>query len=775
MSAESIGSYRILGELGRGGMGVVYHAEDPAIGRPVAIKVIRVESASTADESAQLRQRLVREATAAGRLSHQGIVTVYQLGEDGQSVFVVMEFVRGMTLADLAAKRTIDRPTALDMLRQIAEALDYAHRAGVVHRDVKPANILVREDGCVKIADFGIAKMLEEAAGGLTRTGMSIGSPSWMSPEQVRGAQVDGRSDQFSLGIIAYSLLTGRQPFPGDSAHTIMYQIVNTDPLATQPPDPSLPPRVTAALARALAKDPAMRFPTCAAFVRELAAGLPPTPLTETLVSPVAGSAPPRIPSAPPPMPGAPPRLPNTPAPLPGGRKSPLLPVLIPLLLCVAVVCAWWVVRKSHNGGLLSGGASAPGTNASAPAEQPLIKAIAEGRLDDARNLIARGADVNAANPDGKTALMQAAEGSGYLPNNASAVALLLDKGANVNAQDHRGWTALYRAIAEGKQDAVRILLAHKADPNAKASDGSTPVMGAVIYGRVDLLKLLLENGGQPDIADAQSNTPLMVASEGTGYLPNNVPLVETLLQRNARVDAQDARGRTPLYRASAEGKTDAVQLLIANKSPVNARAGDGTTPLMEAVTYNRMPVLEMLLKAGADVNQADSSGNTPLMIASEGNGYLQNNAPMVSALLTAGATVDTQDARGRSALYRASSEGKEEAMRLLLDKKANPNLKASDGTAPLWSAVTFGHTAAATLLLERGAQVDAADANGSTPLMIVAEGNGNNTRLAGELIPLLLSHGAKPGLTDNQGRTALARATTNKNTAAIELLKQQR
>ena len=189
-------------------MGIVYHAHDPGIGRPIAIKVIRVDDGASAGDGAQLRHRLMREASAAGNLSHPGIVTVYQLGEDGHDVFVVMEYVQGASLERmLAGNARLDPRHTVEILRQVADALDYAHRAGVVHRDVKPANILVRGDGCVKVADFGIAKLMQGTAQSMTVAGTSIGSPSYMSPEQVRSEAVDGRSDQFSLAVVAFQML----------------------------------------------------------------------------------------------------------------------------------------------------------------------------------------------------------------------------------------------------------------------------------------------------------------------------------------------------------------------------------------------------------------------------------------------------------------------------------------------------------------------------------------------------------------------------------------
>src|SRR5579862_1815183 len=188
MTQETIGGYNIVGELGRGAMGVVYRAFDPRISRPVAIKVIRVTPEATAEESSQLRQRLIREASAAGKLSHPSIVTVYQLGEDGQNVFIAMEFVQGTSLGEAMRKERISPSRCIQILQQVAEGLDYAHKAGVVHRDIKPANILIREDGQAKIADFGIAKVIESATSYMTQEGTTLGSPSYMSPEQVRAA-----------------------------------------------------------------------------------------------------------------------------------------------------------------------------------------------------------------------------------------------------------------------------------------------------------------------------------------------------------------------------------------------------------------------------------------------------------------------------------------------------------------------------------------------------------------------------------------------------------
>ncbi|MBI2686622.1 MAG: ankyrin repeat domain-containing protein [Acidobacteria bacterium] len=732
MSESSLGGYRILGELGRGAMGVVYHGMDPRIGRAVAIKQIRIEPGATPEQGTLLRHRLVREASAAGKLSHPGIVTVYHLGEEGSDIFIVMEYVAGPTLERALASNSLDLPRRLDILRQAADALDFAHRFGIVHRDVKPGNILLREDGVVKIADFGIAKMTQQIATSenLTRAGSSLGSPAYMSPEQVRAMQVDSRSDQFSLGVIAFQMLTGRMPFSADNAHALMFQIISADPFANLPP--GLPSGAAEALAPALAKDPQHRYPTCGAMVQALAAALG-LPLHNAPANPIH-------------------RPPHTPA---SKRPVGLLLGLLALLIVAAGTYIWWKGSSSK----------------SSRADAPLVKAAQVGNVDEIKNLLAKGEDINETDDQGVTTLMVIAEGTPYLPNNAPAVSLLIDKGAKIDLEDKRGRTALYRAAAGGKADAVRLLLAKRADPNHKDADGSTPLLQAIHYGHSAVLPILIGAGAQVELADSHGTRPLMLAAEGTPYVANNAPLVTTLLANGAVVEAQDERGRTALYRAAAEGKEQAMRLLLEKKANTDQQATDGSTALLAAVTYGKVGAARLLVEGRANVEQADSSGNTPLMVASEGTPYLADNEPLVAILLSGGAKVDVQDQRGRSALNRASAAGKEAAQRLLLDKKANINLKSNDGATPLLEAVTYGKLEAAKLLLARGAGVDIADPNGVTPLMIAAEGTAYMNEPE-PFVSLLLSYKARKDLTDSRGRTPLARAEEAKKAAAVGLLK---
>jgi serine/threonine protein kinase len=269
---EQVGRYLVLGELGRGAMGVVYKAQDPAIGRIIAIKSIRLNDLTEEHERERLRERLFREAQSAGILSHPGIVTIYDIFEEAGLAYIFMEFVNGPAFENmLGAAQTPDKDTLLSILRQIASALDYAHRKGIIHRDIKPANIMIHEDGSAKVTDFGIAKIASQA---MTQTGTIMGTPTYMSPEQVQGIPVTGQADQFSLAVIAYEALTGEKPFTAEYLPTLLYKIVREEPIPPTLLNPTLDAKVDGVMRRAMAKAPADRFPSCAEFIESLAEAL---------------------------------------------------------------------------------------------------------------------------------------------------------------------------------------------------------------------------------------------------------------------------------------------------------------------------------------------------------------------------------------------------------------------------------------------------------------------------------------------------------------------
>ncbi len=265
MAVEKIGRYEVRGELGKGAMGIVYKAEDPTIGRTVAVKTTRLDVGHMDDE--EVMRRFRHEARAAGALHHSNIVTIFDAGEQGELFYIAMEYVEGETLQRLLRQRRFSPREVLDLARQIGSGLDYAHSHGVIHRDVKPANIVVTAEGAAKIMDFGIAK----TGGGMTTDGQVLGTPYYMSPEQVRGRPLDGRSDLFCFAVILYEMLTGEKPFGGENPNTIIYNIVNEEPKSPEEVDPSISPELSGVLLRALQKNPNHRYATGAELVRELA------------------------------------------------------------------------------------------------------------------------------------------------------------------------------------------------------------------------------------------------------------------------------------------------------------------------------------------------------------------------------------------------------------------------------------------------------------------------------------------------------------------------
>jgi len=265
---QSLGRYLIEAEIGRGAMGVVYRAYDPQIGRQVAIKTISLTGQEFANRQ-EYRARFLREVRAAGRLSHPGVVTIFDAGQDPetQEPYLVMEYVTGEPLSKvLARQRKLNMPLALQYAQEIAEALDYAHNQGVVHRDIKPANILITEDSHAKIADFGVAWLRQE----ITQVGEVVGSPAYMAPEQMSGKQGDARSDLFSLGVVLYSMITGFRPFQGNSAKTVVFKVMNIDPVPVTSFQTEVSPELDAIVSRAIAKDPEDRYPSGAALARAI-------------------------------------------------------------------------------------------------------------------------------------------------------------------------------------------------------------------------------------------------------------------------------------------------------------------------------------------------------------------------------------------------------------------------------------------------------------------------------------------------------------------------
>jgi len=265
---DKIGKYKILGVLGKGGMGIVYKALDPDIEREVAIKTIRFDNFQEGTQKDDLMTRFIREARAAGKLSHPNIVTVYDVCREQDLTYIVMQFVEGQSLQALIDSGKRLSPPEIDaLMKPVADALDYAHNSGIIHRDIKPANILIDKTNKPFLADFGVARM---DASTMTQSGTAVGTLSYMSPEQIKGQTIDRRADIFALGIILYELLSGKMPFHGDNISTLVYKIVNEQPQRITEINKDIPVGYDLVVQKTLAKNPEGRYQNCRQLIAAL-------------------------------------------------------------------------------------------------------------------------------------------------------------------------------------------------------------------------------------------------------------------------------------------------------------------------------------------------------------------------------------------------------------------------------------------------------------------------------------------------------------------------
>jgi serine/threonine-protein kinase len=358
------GPYEVHEELGRGGMGIVYRGFDPLIQRDVALKTIKLYDISDEAERRHMQDRLAREAQSAGRLSHPNIVTIYQVGyaemrPNEVVAYIAMEYVPGRTLAAILEKaRPGNHTLVLKLLRQAAEGLDYAHSQGVIHRDVKPANLLITSEGRLKITDFGVAKLVSHT---MTMTGTVLGSPFYMSPEQIRADRVDGRSDQYALAVVAYEVFGGRKPFQAETLSALVYKIAHEEAPGLELDSAALAGRLTPILKRAMAKDPEARYPNCLALVDAL---------EHAWAEPAAVAAPPLAETQP--VRPAPPAPPSRPAPVqpPSPKPSPAATKKQPWLAIAAGVAVVAIILAGATQ-FFKPGLPAPASSAQATPAEP--------------------------------------------------------------------------------------------------------------------------------------------------------------------------------------------------------------------------------------------------------------------------------------------------------------------------------------------------------------------------------------------------------------------
>jgi len=382
----TMGRYEIVAELGRGAMGSVFKAIDPAVGRTVALKTV-LAAALSGEHAEEYRARFNREARACGVLAHPGIVPVFDVGEHEGVPFLVMEFVEGRTL-DSAMKKgerfTLER--VCEFGQQLAEALGYAHRQGVTHRDIKPANILLTAREVYgserpRITDFGIAKL---AASELTTTGQLLGTPAFMPPEQFTGAPIDGRADLFSLGVILYALVTGEQPFPGETVTAVSYKVVYTEPIPPAKLNPAIPAGLEAVILKCLAKNPANRYQNGETLAQDLATLR--VSLNAAALHAVAPAADPNATQAAAPgslshQPAPPPATAQTPAaaaaakPSKKSAKHETIFAVVLIAVAAATAGAWFLfVHRSRPAPPQQQASTAPAPQPAAPASLPVIQ-----------------------------------------------------------------------------------------------------------------------------------------------------------------------------------------------------------------------------------------------------------------------------------------------------------------------------------------------------------------------------------------------------------------
>lgn len=594
--------------LGRGGMGAVYLARQKALHRWVALKIML--PAST--RKPRFAERFAREARTLAQLNHPHIVAVHDFGEREGLCYLTMEYVEGvnlrelMTAGDQAEETRLSARRVLEIVPQICDALQYAHDRGVVHRDIKPENILVDRHGCVKIADFGLAKL---ATGGsrdaetLTASHQVLGTLRYMAPEQLQGAgHVDHRADIYALGVLFYELLTGQTPqgrFEPPSRRA------NVDA------------RLDEVVLKALEQDPERRYSRAGQLKEELHSIASASDATNPrAVRKGTSSAPER----------------NRQSRNRWLRYAGLTALIAGLLLAAGFAVRSWSQRQLPTAAragdlplvkrcLLLGART---EKLDREDMTPLMQAAWEGRRSVVDYLLTRGAEVDATNRFGETALMKAAF-RGHTP----VLEALLEGGADRNRRDRDGQTALARAAANGETAAAQLLLGAGASVDTADEDGMTPLMWAAWFGQDDVVRLLLDQGASLDARSADGENALMKAA-----YRGHVAAARRLVDGGSPLDAQDRDGETALALASSAGHLEIVQILLARRPDVDRTTHSGATPLMCATTAGHAAVVASLIEAGADVNARMNRGESALDVAVRQAGA----ESMVELLLDAGA-----------------------------------------------------------------------------------------------------------------------------------------
>ena len=530
MNPQKIGKYEIVGKLGQGAMGEVYEGHDPVLNRSVAIK--RISAGLDADEN--IRKRFLREATAIAQLSHRNIITVYELGTEGEQAFMAMELLNGSDLKHAIAQRTMTLDAKLDVIEQILEGLNYAHGKGIVHRDLKPANVHLLPNGLVKIMDFGLAKV---SGSDMTSTGTVMGTPHYMSPEQVRGQKTDARSDVFAVGCVFYEMLTGRKPFDAESMHAVLFKVIQEEPPPLAEAAPATPPPLVQVVEKALAKHADERFANAGEMLewlrrarQALASGRGHEPVSGLERTPASPAAPPQRPPARA-VDGSHAAMATgvsrggsrhsvPPRPAPAGGAGRWIALGVGAVLLVVAVVAFFLLR---------GGSPAAPTPAPASGVQTMARELADTRAKLARRKLDAG-DYAGATRDAEKALEMD-------PANAEARGIL-DEASALGRKVQDAIAALRGASSDpARADAALAVL--RLDPSNAEAVTAARAAGAAFKGRAEQARALMaearkaaEQAGRGGDDEAAS-----LASQGEQALRSNDPVAaaQRFLEARAR------------------------------------------------------------------------------------------------------------------------------------------------------------------------------------------------------------------------------------------------
>ncbi len=647
---QRITNYVITRRIGHGSMGVVYQAQHLTLERDVAIKFL---AARHVDDSSYI-ERFLREARAAAHLNHPNLIAVYDAGVEGDAYYIVMEYVEGNDLARLLKERAcFPEKEVIFIGQKVAIGLACAHNHNIIHRDIKPENLILTQSMEIKIADLGLAKRLDEEGASMTMSGMVVGTPFYISPEQIRGTkEVDGRTDIYSLGTTLYHLSTGYVPFQGASSAETMSKHL-TDPVPwPKIINPKLSDSFCHVLYKMMAKDPLERYQKMEEVSDVLGEVLNGVPVSGRHEMPVeiqvstSGIAPDpvpkrvlRVPQIPhsstptviltsetsPPSSPTPPPSPALESPPPAVEKPALSePAASRLRLrdapyssktnnislekpsshlgWIAGICIVMVVMGAGALLFLKKKSQPPDIRPTSSRPNPPSTERAHPPKTDPQ----------------REKLFEAAK-----KGDVATVKMLVENGVDTKVADEKGLTPLIFASQNGHAQVVNLLLEKGVDVNAMSTDGTTPLMEAAARGHLEILTSL---------------------TDGKAY-----------------VEARDNLGRTALMLAATRGRNGSIEALVAVGADVNVKSNDGSTSLKEAAFNGHADTIELLLKGGADINQRDKDGWTVLMHAA-----LRGHIATVDALISKGADVSAKSNSGYTALKWAEKNGHAEIMERL-------------------------------------------------------------------------------------------------------------